>query len=97
MRLGAVSGPQAGSVVDVRANVTIGRSGACSVVLDDPTVSRRHVRLAPRGRALVAADEGSLNGTWVNDRRIDTPIALGVRDRLRVGSSEFVVFDTDAQ
>jgi pSer/pThr/pTyr-binding forkhead associated (FHA) protein len=42
---------------------------------------------------LTVHDEASLNGTWVNDRRIAGTAALRRGDRLRIGGSEFVVAD----
>jgi len=57
---------------------TIGRTGEATILLDDVTVSRRHaaIELEPDGRYLV--DLASLNGTYVNNRRIE-------RARLRDG------------
>jgi hypothetical protein len=51
--------------------VTIGRHPRSDLFLDDVTVSRRHARIhiAPDGYTI--EDEGSLNGTYVNRRRIE--------------------------
>lgn len=93
MRLGAVSGPHTGRVVQVEGELTVGRSMDCALTLNDPKVSRRHATIMrDAARALTLRDEGSLNGTWVNDRRIGSPTGLTVGDRVRIGSSEFVVF-----
>jgi pSer/pThr/pTyr-binding forkhead associated (FHA) protein len=93
LRLRAVSGPHIGHVVDVVEPLTIGRGWGCELVLDDPTVSRRHATLLRAGGGLVVCDDGSLNGTWLNDRRISSPVSLAAGDRVRIGSSEFVVRD----
>jgi pSer/pThr/pTyr-binding forkhead associated (FHA) protein len=92
MRLGVVSGPHTGRVVQIEGALTVGRSGDCDLSLNDPKVSRRHAtvtRAATGGLHL--HDDNSLNGTWVNDRRIAAVTALRAGDRVRIGSSEFVV------
>jgi pSer/pThr/pTyr-binding forkhead associated (FHA) protein len=95
MRLGAISGPHTGRVVEVHGELTVGRDPTCVLRLDDPKVSRRHATLAPMAGGLEIRDEGSLNGTWVNDGRISGARALAAGDRVRIGGSEFVVDDAD--
>jgi pSer/pThr/pTyr-binding forkhead associated (FHA) protein len=58
-------------------------------------VSRRHATLAVDNGTLTVRDEASLNGTWVNDRRIAGTAGLRVGDRLRIGGSEFIVTGAD--
>jgi len=48
----------------------IGRRAASDIVLDDSTVSRRHALVLERGGAPVIADDRSLNGVYVNGRRV---------------------------
>ncbi len=50
----------------------IGRSPDCDVFLDDVTVSRKHAELLQAGERFTIKDLGSLNGTFVNRRRIET-------------------------
>ncbi|HVV60038.1 MAG TPA: FHA domain-containing protein [Gaiellaceae bacterium] len=62
----------------------IGRSPDCDVFLDDVTVSRNHAVLVQREGGFVVEDQGSLNGTFVNRRRIDSaPLENG--DELQIG------------
>jgi hypothetical protein len=63
---------------------TIGRSPDCDIFLDDVTVSRRHAVLVRRDGAFVIEDQGSLNGTFVNRRRIDSA-ELTDGDELQIG------------
>jgi len=51
--------------------LTIGRDKACEVRIDDPDVSRRHVRLSTSGRHLTVTDTGSRNGTRVGGARLE--------------------------
>ena len=48
----------------------IGRRATADIVLDDSSVSRRHALVLDRGGAPVIADDRSLNGVFVNGRRI---------------------------
>jgi pSer/pThr/pTyr-binding forkhead associated (FHA) protein len=48
----------------------IGRRAASDIVLDDATVSRRHALVLDRGGKPVIADDRSLNGVFVNGRRV---------------------------
>ena len=62
----------------------IGRSPDCDIFLDDVTVSRNHAVLVEENGEFVVEDEGSLNGTFVNRKRIDrAPLREG--DELQVG------------
>jgi hypothetical protein len=66
--------------------VMVGRSHRCDVVLEDPTVSRRHLELRPAGDGQwVAVDVGSLNGTWRHNRRVGRTLVVP-GDELWLGS-----------
>ena len=62
----------------------IGRSPDCEIFLDDVTVSRNHAVLIERNGGYVVEDQGSLNGTFVNRKRIETA-ALEEGDELQIG------------
>jgi hypothetical protein len=80
-------------VVDGRP-LTIGRAPDNGLVLADSRASRHHARLYGRRGALILADLGSTNGSWVNDRRIDE-MALGEGDQVRIGDTILVVESVD--
>lgn len=63
---------------------TIGRSPDCDVFLDDVTVSRRHAVLVRNGPHFVLQDQGSLNGTFLNRRRIESA-ELADGDEVQIG------------
>lgn len=75
--------------------LTIGRAPDNGLVLEDGRASRHHARIDTRRGSLVLTDLGSTNGSWVNDRRIDS-IALGEGDRLRIGTTTLVIESVEA-
>jgi pSer/pThr/pTyr-binding forkhead associated (FHA) protein len=65
-------------------STTIGRSPDCDIFLDDVTVSRNHAVLRRSDGRFLIEDQGSLNGTFVNRRRIESA-ELADGDELQVG------------
>jgi len=63
---------------------TIGRSPDCGIFLDDFTVSRRHAVLVQQDGRWLVEDGGSLNGTFVNRRRVESA-ELEDGDELQIG------------
>ena len=49
------------------------------------TVSRRHAVVAHNGDHLEIEDLGSLNGTFLNRKRIESSARLGDGDELQIG------------
>jgi hypothetical protein len=62
----------------------IGRSPECDIFLDDVTVSRRHAEIVREGDDFTIRDLGSLNGTYVNRRRIESAV-LEDDDEVQIG------------
>lgn len=64
--------------------MSVGRTPDASVFLDDVTVSRNHALLVRRRDGLYIDDLGSLNGTYVNRRRIESH-RLADGDEIQIG------------
>ena len=65
-------------------NITVGRSPECDIFLDDVTVSRRHALVKQATGGFLIEDQGSLNGTFLNRRRIESaPLEDG--DEVQIG------------
>jgi hypothetical protein len=64
--------------------IAIGRRPDADIFLDDVTVSRDHALLVQRGGEYHLDDCGSLNGTYVNRRRVDSH-RLEDGDELQIG------------
>jgi pSer/pThr/pTyr-binding forkhead associated (FHA) protein len=63
---------------------TIGRDPAADIVLPYLQASRRHARIERRHGGFVLRDLGSMNGTWLGDRRLDEH-TLADGDTVRIG------------
>ena len=87
------NGPQAGAALALDAPlIRLGRTQDCEISLDDITVSRRHAEIVRTGTGYIVRDAGSLNGTYVNNTRIDeAPLRQG--DELQVGKFRLVFFE----
>ena len=78
-------GGRAGETFQISGEqMRIGRSPDAEVFLDDVTVSRNHALLVRRRDGLYIDDLGSLNGTYVNRRRIESH-KLVDGDELQIG------------
>ncbi len=64
--------------------LTIGRDPESDIFLNDVTVSRRHARLLIDQGVVTVEDAGSLNGTYVNDRLVESAV-LTNGDSLQIG------------
>ena len=63
---------------------SLGRAPECEIFLDDVTVSRRHAVITRAADGFTLHDEGSLNGTYVNRRRVESA-TLGDGDEVQIG------------
>jgi len=67
--------------------VGVGRnSKIVNMVLNDMSVSRHHANLQVAHRKLYLTDTGTLNGTFVNNRRIATIAEVRVNDIVKFGN-----------
>jgi pSer/pThr/pTyr-binding forkhead associated (FHA) protein len=77
-------GGRAGETFHPEGETTIGRSPDCGIFLDDVTVSRKHAVVSERDGAFLVEDQGSLNGTFVNRKRVDSA-QLEDGDEVQIG------------
>ena len=87
------AGAQAGARFPlVDAMTQLGRHPDSEISLDDITVSRRHAQIERTPDGYVVSDAGSLNGTYVNQERIDRTV-LRHGDELQIGKFRLVFFE----
>ena len=91
-------GPNAGSRYVLDSDVTaLGRHPDSDIFLDDITVSRRHASVRRIDGAYEVSDVGSLNGTYVDHKRVDTSPLHHLAD-LQIGRFVLVfLVGSDAQ
>ena len=75
------------------AVTTIGRHAESTIVLDDITVSRRHSEIHKTDGRYLVKDAGSLNGTYVNQERVDVA-ELRQGDELQVGKFHLIFLES---
>jgi len=91
------NGPQAGTALALSTPLTrLGRHPDSEINLDDITVSRRHAEIEITDDGWVVRDAGSLNGTYVNQQRIDE-VGLQHGDEVQVGKFRMVFFSKQAE
>jgi FHA domain-containing protein len=75
-------------------NVTIGRAPDSDLVVHDQRASRAHARIRASDEGYVLVDDGSENGTKLNDQVAHGAARLRNGDRIRVGDTllEFAVY-----
>jgi diguanylate cyclase (GGDEF)-like protein len=75
--------------------VTIGRSTAATIFLNETSVSREHARFYLSDSYVEVEDKASSNGTYVNDEKIQGKVSLKDGDIIRLGTILLKFFDTD--
>jgi diguanylate cyclase (GGDEF)-like protein len=75
-------------VLDI-SPMRIGRGAENHIVLEGDSVSRRHAHIEQRGNVWWAVDDGSTNGTYINDEQISREMGLANGDRIKVGPTIF--------
>ena len=71
----------------------VGRLPECAICLDDPLVSRMHVRIIVQGECVLVEDLHSANGVYLNGLRVASTAVLREGDRILVGTTELSLFE----
>lgn len=83
--------PPVGGPIEIAGERTLlGRDPGADLVVNDPSVSRRHALIERRTEGWVVLDQRSANGTFVNSQRVDQAV-LQSGQQLRVGAVTFEV------
>lgn len=84
-----------GALVDLHGpRMTIGRDALCDIELPDDFISRVHAMIEQVGNGWMVVDRGSLNGTFVNDERVEQH-SLRPNDQIRLGNHIFKFLSSD--
>ncbi len=75
-------------VADLKSELSIGRTEGNDLVLNHPSVSRKHARVEARNNAWWIVDLKSTNGVKVNGTRVAGSSPLQPGDRVVLGTAE---------
>jgi hypothetical protein len=74
-----------------KASIIIGRDESeADVLIDNPSVSRRHTEIRQEGSGWVVEDLGSSNGTFLAGEKISGPQRLAIGDEIGLGKFSVV-------
>jgi predicted component of type VI protein secretion system len=83
--------PPVGGPIEIAGERTLlGRDPGADLVVNDPSVSRRHALIERRPEGWVVLDQRSANGTFVNNQRVESAF-LQSGNQLRLGAVTFEV------
>lgn len=88
-KLVVVGGDAKSTEVNLRLPCVIGRGREATLTLPHPLVSRRHCEIVEKDGRLFVRDLGSLNGTYVNNKRIEKIEPLDPNQLLTLGNVTF--------
>src|SRR5262245_8369147 len=79
-----------------KAEVTIGRVQGNDIILPKGNVSKRHSRIVFKDGKFIIVDLKSTNGTYVNGRKITSPLVIKGTDKVYIGDFILSVDDAEA-
>jgi adenylate cyclase len=77
-------------VTDLKSELSIGRTEGNDLILNHPSVSRKHARFEPRGSKWWIVDLKSTNGIKVNGNAV-SEAQVGAGDKIHIGSVQLEV------
>jgi sigma-B regulation protein RsbU (phosphoserine phosphatase) len=94
LRLSSTDGPT--EILPLRGDrLVIGRSRECDLILPDVLLSRRHAEIATGADGWVIRDLGSMNGTRLNEERIEGERPLADGDVVQVAGWRLAFLEGD--
>ena len=90
-------GPQPNQSYELNKDiVTLGRDITNDIVINDPEVSRHHMRLTRGAGGFTVEDLGSTNGTFVNGQRLTGARPLRPGDMVGLGETVTLAYEMSA-
>ncbi len=78
-----------GERVSLALPASFGRQAGNAVRIDDPFVSACHMELISDGTDVWLVDQGSKNGTWVGQKRLEKPTRIRAGGVIQLGGTVF--------
>jgi uncharacterized protein (TIGR02996 family) len=79
-----------------KPEITIGRIQGNDIVLAMGNISKRHARCVERDGKLIVVDLKSTNGTFVNGRKLTSPLVIHDSDKVLIGDFTLVIGAEDS-
>jgi len=90
-KLTLLIGRKAMQVYDLdKETILIGREDDADIVIDNPSVSRKHAQISKQGGGWVVQDLGSSNGTFLHGQKITAPQPVKEGDEIGFGKFSVV-------
>lgn len=77
--------------------LTLGRSPACDICLQEPSVSRSHARIVADEAAVMLQDAGSSYGTFLDGRQVHDAVPLAPGMAIELGDARLEVVERSAR
>jgi uncharacterized protein (TIGR02996 family) len=84
------------ALVFEKPEVTIGRVSGNDIVLPMGNISKRHARIVLKDGKMIVVDLKSTNGTYVNGKKLTSPIVVREDDRIYIGNFTLMLETDDA-
>lgn len=78
-----------GTKIPLGSNTLLGRASGCNILVGDSFVSSKHAVIKHRDSQYWLEDLKSLNGTYLNEIKLESPAVLADGDRVRIGGVSF--------
>jgi two-component system cell cycle response regulator len=79
--------PQGKQFAITKDKMFIGRDATADIVLNDQNASRKHAQIFKEGSEIKLKDNGSTNGTFLNDKLLKESATLRKEDMLKIGNT----------
>lgn len=77
-------------IVINKNNFIIGKSSSCDYQITDHVVSRRHCKITNNGKNYYIEDLGSTNGTFINNKKVDSKFRLHPGKEIRIANRKYI-------
>jgi DNA-binding NtrC family response regulator len=94
---GASDAPRRAVTLAVGRRIIIGAHVSCDLVIDDPTISGRHVSITGGASGVVVEDLGSKNGVYLAGARVQRAVLHGSQGALEIGRSQVKIDEAALQ
>jgi len=78
-----------GMIFNLTQKLSLGRETSNDLTISDPFVSLKHALIVQKRGRFWILDQGSLNGTYLNKKRLEKQTVLKVNDFIEIGNTVF--------